>query len=262
MNIVFDIGGTKMRIAAAEGETLGQIRKVPTPQDPHEGINILMRIAREIAGNETIGAFAGCVSGSVNEAGEISDARNLPSWKGMNIVQVLRDAAGVPVHIVNDAALAGFGEARAGAGRGAAVVMYITVSTGVGGARIADGKIDASGGIGHTPLRGSDLESLVSGTAVKKKFGIEPKDLESLEERNKLADILAEGLAIIAQKWTPDTIVLGGSMIVGINPIPIARTEETLRSMLTHYPKVPVLKMAQLGDNGGLIGAAILATRA
>ena len=85
---------------------------------------------------------------------------------------------------------------------------------------------------------------------MQKKFGIHPKDLDSLEERNKLADILARGLSEIYEKWKPDVFVIGGSMIVGVNPIPLERVCEK-------FTAVPV-KMAELGDNGGLIGGAIL----
>lgn len=259
LHIVFDIGGTKIRVAKAGESTISNIQKIATPSDSNEGIAKLIELIKKGARGEEVQALAGCIAGSVNEKGEISDARNLHTWEGTNIVQSLSDAFGVPVRVVNDAAAAGLGEAHGGAGKGASVLVYVTVSTGVGGARIVNGSIDAAGGIGHIRIGDSDLESLVSGTAVKKKFGIEPKDLESPEERNKLADILAEGLSILVEKWSPDTIVLGGSMIVGVNPIPLERTAESLAKRLVMYPKPPVVKMAELGDNGGLEGARILA---
>lgn len=258
MNTVFDIGGTNMRVASAEGRKLVEIRKVPTPKNAKEGIATLLEQIYALAQDAQIKVVAGCVAGNVNDVGEIWGARNLRDWEGINIVQELSGALKVPVRVVNDGGGVGLGEAYEGAGKGAKVLAYVTVSTGVGGARIVGGNIDVSGGVGDTPLDGSDLENLVSGTAVKKKFGVEPKNLESLEERNKLADLLARGLVAVIQKWQPDTIVLGGSMIVGINPIPLERVTTTLQTLL---PNPPTVKMAQLGDNGGLIGAAILAER-
>ena len=258
MNIVFDIGGTNMRVASAEGTTLGEIRKVPTSKGPDEGIAEFVTLAKELSKGAVIHTIAGCVAGNVSNGGVISDARNLGAWQGMNIKHALSTALGAPVFVFNDAALAGVGEAHIGAGRGSRIVVYITVSTGVGGARIVEGQIDISGGVGHTSVRGTNLEDLVSGTAVKKKFGIEPKELVSIDERTILADVLAEGLVEITKKWTPDTIVLGGSMIVGVNPIPIDRVQKTLASLI---PDPPNVKMAELKDNGGLIGAAILAAQ-
>src|SRR6185436_9338463 len=47
-----------------------------------------------------------------------------------------------PVYLENDAALCGLGEASVGAGQGSKIMVYLTISTGVGGARIVGGKID------------------------------------------------------------------------------------------------------------------------
>lgn len=255
MYIVCDIGGTNMRVAAASSDSLGEVKKVPTPKNPTEGIAQFVTLARECAGEDGITAIAGCVAGSVSDEGVISGARNLRAWEGTNIVRELSDALGVSVRIVNDAALAGLGESYAGAGKGAAKLAYITVSTGVGGGLIVDGKIAAAGGVADIKINGTDLEDLVSGTAVTKKFGISPKDLDSLEERNKLADTLAEGLRVVVERWSPDTIVLGGSMIVGTNPIPVSRVQESLGKLLA---KPPSIKMAELGDSGGLWGGIAL----
>ena len=259
--VVFDIGGTNTRIATATKDALGEIKKVPTLQNPDEGLKVIHDFALELAGEAQITAVAGCVAGNITEEGVIDDARNLRSWEGTNIVQKVSDMFGIPATIANDAGVVGLGEAFVGAGKGASALVYVTVSTGVGGARIVDGNIDAAGGVGWIKVNGTDLESQISGTAIKKKFDIHPKDLDSLEERNKLADILAEGLAILIEKWTPDTIVLGGSMIVGVNPIPMDRTLESL-SKTVAQEKMPTLKMATLGDSGGLEGARILASRA
>lgn len=251
MYVVADIGGTNMRVAATSGDSLGEIKKVPTPKEPAEAIAQFVALVRECARGEKISGLAGCVAGSVSAEGVISDARNLRAWEGVNIAQELSAALGVPVSIVNDAALAGLGEASAGAGKGAVRLAYVTVSTGVGGGLIVSGKIAEAGGVAGIKVGDVDLEDLVSGTAVRKKFGIHPKDLDSLEERNKLADTLAQGLCTLIERWSPDTIVIGGSMIVGANPIPIERVEESLGRLL---PNAPVLKKAELGDNGGLWG--------
>ena len=262
MYIVADIGGTNMRVATASADSLGEIKKVPTPKNPSEGIATFVALARECARGEKITALAGCVAGNVSDEGVISDAHNLRAWEGTNIVQELSGALGVPVRIVNDAALAGLGEAYAGAGRGTSALVYITVSTGVGGGWIVDGKIAAAGSVANIKVGEIDLEDLVSGTAVTKKFGIHPKDLDSLEERNKLAEALAEGLRVVTLRWSPETIVLGGSMILGKNPIPISRVQESLNKLLPQYPKPPLIKMAELGDNGGLWGGIALLKQA
>lgn len=261
MNLVFDIGGTKMRVASAEGRSLGVMQKVPTPLDLTETIRALAEIAQSFGA--PFACAAGCIPGQISETRGVYDANNRPLWEGRHVDRELREALGVPVKIENDGAVVGLGEAHEGAGKGSARVAYVTVSTGVGAALIVDGAIVPSDGFffGHTLVRGAELETMISGTAVKKKFGIEPKDLDSLEDRNALADILAEGLVTLIQHWSPDTIVLGGSMIVGINPIPLQKTVESLAKNLGASLNAPAVKMAQLGDNGGLVGATILAEK-
>jgi glucokinase len=250
MNIVFDIGGTNMRVAAAEGEVLGEVRKVPTPKDAREGVALFIDTARAILGDRKIEAAAGCFAGKIDANGELHGARNLRGWHGTNIVKEFSDGLGTPVRLLNDAILAGYGEAHAGAGIRFSRIAYITVSTGVGGALIQE-DLPNSPQLADVQLKIGDLEDQISGTAVSEKFGIHPRELDSIDERNKLADILAAGLAELADVWKPDVFVIGGSMIIGINPIPLERVREK-------FDAVPVI-MAELGDNGGLIGGAILA---
>ena len=106
-------------------------------------------------------------------------------------------------------------------------------------------------------IGGVALEDLVSGTAVRKKFGVHPKDLSSLPEREKLADTLAEGLRLTLLRWPTGLFVIGGSMIVGQNPIPLDRVRAALAASLQDH-NVPEIKMAELGDNGGLWGGIAL----
>ncbi len=261
MNLVFDIGGTKLRVAMAEGHILGEIKKVPTPLDLSETIRTLTEIAQSF--NVPLERAAGCIPAQIHKERGVYDANNRPLWEGRHMDRELAEVLQMPVRIENDCAVIGLGEREEGAGKGSSRMAYVTVSTGVGAALIVDGDIVAPDGFffGHTRVHNTELELLVSGTAIKKKFGIEPKDLDSLEERNALAEILAEGLVTLVETWSPDTIVLGGSMIVGINPIPLERVASELAERLVMHPNLPAVKMAQLGDNGGLVGSAILAEK-
>lgn len=261
MFVVFDIGGTKMRVARADGAELKDVRIESTPQDPIEGIAQLVSFIQNISKGEALLGVSGCVAGKVGENGIISDARNLQQWETIPLAKKLTEVFKVPVFVAEDVAFAGLGEAHFGAGKGSEVVAYVTVSTGVGGSRIEHGAIDFSASdfrVGRIKVGESDLEGTVSGTAVKLRFGIEPKDFESLEERKKLADTLAGGLVEVVRTWRPDTIVLGGSMIVGKNSIPLDEVEVALK-FGQHNASVPLpkIKKAELGDFGGLYGALV-----
>jgi len=261
--IVFDIGGTNMRVARATDEKLEEIAKIPTPQAPGEGMEQFTTLVKSLAGERAIDAIAGCLPGEM-DGDIIREMPNIPQWAGLSLKEHLTRLTPAPVSIVNDAGCVGLGEQAFGAGRGSSIMMYITVSTGVGGARIVDGVIDRAA-IGFHPgkqlVNGVDLEGQVSGKAVAKKFGIHPKDLDSLEEREKLADILTTGLYNSAVHWSPDTIVVGGSMIVGLNPIPLDRVAADLGRRIGMFAKSPKVVMAALKDDGGLQGARALAMK-
>lgn len=259
--IAIDIGGTKMRVAAATETGVEEVRRIPTPKQAKDAVPALLSLIREVAGERTIRAIAGGMPGVIFDGAIIWEPKHLVGWQDLRLADELAAAFSVPVRFMNDVAVVGLGEAREGAGEGSHICAYITVSTGVNGARFVDGVVDPTTygfEIGCQLVNGQPIESLISGLAISQKFGIEPKELESLDERNKLADILAIGLYNAVLYWSPDTIVVGGSMIVGMNPIPLARAEEELRKFVVMFP-APAVKMAALGDEGGIRGAAILA---
>jgi glucokinase len=91
------------------------------------------------------------------ERGVVLLPPNLPGWRDVPIVARLRDALGVPVFLENDANAAALAEWHFGAGRGFRHLVYLTMSTGVGGGLILDGRLyrgvlGSAGEIGHMPV--------------------------------------------------------------------------------------------------------------
>ncbi|KKU81744.1 MAG: hypothetical protein UY07_C0010G0013 [Parcubacteria group bacterium GW2011_GWA1_47_8] len=272
MYILFDIGGTKMRVVAADRKKfLVEPVVVTTPKDFGGGIEVLKRIIGNLANGAPIEAIAGGVAGTLNaEKSMLAKSPNLPGWVGHDIKKALVEASKVPVVLENDAALVGLGEAIQGAGRGKNIVVYLTVSTGVGGARIVGGVIDESAhGFepGHQIIdpdntlcptcEGNDLEAYVSGTAIEKRFGKKPFEIHDDAVWDELAKFLAYGLNNTIMHWSPDIIVIGGSMMkdVGI-PIPAVRKH---LAQIFKLPDIPEIKKAELDDYGGLYGALFYA---
>ncbi len=231
MYIVFDIGGTKTRVSATNDlKTLGEVKKFSTPCAYSEGLECIMKAIRQVSSGEKITAMAGGIRGPLNhEKTGITSEIKLVDWVGRNIAGDLGKEFNAPVHLENDSAIVGLGEATFGAGKGYDIVAYHTVSTGVGGARYVHGKIDeASIGFepGHQvldvdrsvlgPHIPNTLENLVSGTALEKRRGIKPYEIPQDDEVwDELAGYLAKGLKNTIVYWSPDIIVLGGSMIIG-----------------------------------------------
>ncbi len=263
-HIAFDIGGTSLRVALVTDGGLGEVRKVSTPQDPKEGIAALTALIREVAGNEEIKAIAGGFPGTILE-GVVIDAPNLPKWKDLSLGRALSEVMpGTSISLANDADMAGLGEAIYGAGKGKRVVAYVGIGTGVGGGRIVDGTVDA--GVyglepGHQIIDAkdtNDLESLVSGKAFEKRFGVSPKDAPR-SAYDEMTPILTIGLYNTIVHWSPEVLVLGGSMIVGVNGYSVESVNEGLTALCAkrgwHAPDVT---MASLGDAAGLHGARAL----
>ena len=272
MYLLFDIGGTKMRIAVSkDGESFAEPNIVSTPQDFEEGILTFQEIAKELTKGEKIEAIAGGIAGPLDkEKTMLLNSPNIPGWIKKPLKGELEKVLAAPVSLENDAALVGLGEAVYGAGKGSRIAVYITVSTGVGGSRFVDGKIDTSA-MGFEPghqiinfddktmcpgcKRQGHLEGYVSGTAVELKYGKKPYEIKDLEIWDELAKLLAIGLNNTIVHWSPDVVVLGGSMIVREPGISLDRVQHHLLEVMTIFPKPPLLKKAGLQDVGGLYGA-------
>jgi fructokinase len=100
------------------------------------------------------------------------------------------------------------------------------------------------------------LENLVSGTAVKNRFGIEPYEIPQSDVLwDELAEYLAQGLRNTILYWSPDVIVLGGSMVIGDPKIEIDTIRKYTVAALNGFVPAPLITIARLGDEAGLYGA-------
>ncbi len=269
--VLFDIGGTTTRVALSEdGETLRSVVTFKTKSNFKEGSAALRDAIEKLIEKVSIVAIAGGIRGMLNElhTGIENDTR-LQGWAGKSIVEFLHERFKVPVFLENDTALAGLGEAVFGAGKGLDIIAYHTVSTGVGGAKIERGQIDlATAGFepGHQVLDidrtilgeliTPTLENLVSGTAVEERMGMKPYEIPQEDALwDELASYLAQGLRNTILYWSPEAIVLGGSMITGDPKIPIEAVRKYTVETLDGFVECPFITVAKLGDEAGLYGA-------
>ena len=183
MYIVADIGGTKTRVAASRDlESCDEPTIFETPKEYENGIKSLKEVAELLTGGEKIQGVCIGVPGVVSEDyGALLTAPNLQGWMNKPLAQDLGKLFDAKVHLENDTALCGLGEAMKGAGVGAHVLIYMTVSTGVGGVRIVNGVIDSpshSAEIGYQYINIGDhlqrFSNLISGRAIEERFGKKP----------------------------------------------------------------------------------------
>lgn len=272
MFILFDIGGTNMRVALSrDGETFGEPRIVETPKDFDAGMLMLKSLSAELLNGEKLIAAGGGIAGTLSrDKTKFLNGPHLQGWNGKPIKAALEQAFGAQAFVENDTAIVGLGEAVAGAGRGCPIVVYMTVSTGVGGVRIVNQSIDVSA-MGFEPGHqiidadgslckvsvcgtGLDFESQVSGSAVTARYGKKPFEITDEAFWEEMARLLAYGLNNTIVHWSPDIVVLGGSMMKKIG-IPVDRVRAHLKGILNIYPELPKIEHSELGDIGGLHGA-------
>ena len=183
----------------------------------------------EGCGSRLAAVGVGCGGPLDRRRGLILSPPNLPGWDEFPIVALLREHFGVPVLLDNDANAAALGEHRHGAGQGLKHLVYMTISTGIGGGVIVSNKIihgvyDGAGEVGHMtvlpdgPLCGCGargcLEALCSGTAIARRArerlaAGEESFLSSLDAAEVTAQAVAlaarEGDALASKVWY-DTI--------------------------------------------------------
>jgi glucokinase len=186
-----DLGGTKILTAVSDGK--GNIKaRVKLPTQAEEGQervlnNIVLSIEKVLqeAGlskKDIVRIGIGSPGPLNTREGIIYENANLP-WKNVPIVKLMEDLTGIPVLLENDANAAALGEKWFGAGREADDMLYVTISTGIGGGIIINRQIyhginDVAGEVGHIiidpegPLCGCGrrgcFEALASGTAVNR----------------------------------------------------------------------------------------------
>jgi glucokinase len=142
--IVADVGGTHIRTACfpTQSQKPTIVKRISTkgPDSPHERlINLIAAIAPK---DEEIAAITVAAPGPLDPyEGIVLEAPNIPGWTNLPLKKLIQERFNVPVAIGNDANLAALGEWRFGAGIGHHHLIYITVSTGIGGGVIIDNQL-------------------------------------------------------------------------------------------------------------------------
>ncbi|MFN2568272.1 MAG: ROK family protein, partial [Candidatus Dormibacteria bacterium] len=156
-----DLGGTNIRAALATGESShGTPVQRPTPAGggPEAVLDAVAgAVAAAAEGSCPDGVAVGLPGPLDPESGTVHAAPHLAGWMDIPARDLLSERTGCPVVIENDANLAGYAEWLFGAGRGTRQFVFITVSTGIGGALVLDGQpfggvAGTAGEVGHIPV--------------------------------------------------------------------------------------------------------------
>ena len=188
-----DIGGTKLAavVADKDGNILQKVRK-PTESEkgPRHAVELILSMVDEVldlAGlrREGVSGIGVSCGGPLDtKTGIIYSPPNLPGWDALPLKEMIESEFHIPTVIENDANASALAEARFGGGRGYDYVLYMTMSTGIGGGIVANGEIyhganDSAGEVGHQILlpdgplcgcgRNGCLEALCSGPSIARR---------------------------------------------------------------------------------------------
>lgn len=166
MLLGIDIGGTKVALSVADeqGRVTARMRRPTEPSgDPAVDVGRIADDARRLLAEAGVarGALAAVgvsAPGPVDPLrGEIVSPPNLPGWGTVPLRELFADALEAPVAVENDANAAALAEWRYGSGRGFDDLVYLTMSTGVGGGLVLGGRLHAgrrgnAGEVGHVPV--------------------------------------------------------------------------------------------------------------
>lgn len=290
--LVFDFGGTKLTAALTTtavfeegtGVWLAHRRLFsPSDRDARYDVETMLGLGHVLLAGARATAVGVSFGGPVDFAtGMVRLSHHVPGWEDVPLRQIIASEFGATVLVDNDANVAALGAYRFGAGRGYASLLYVTVSTGVGGGWILNGRPwrghqGMAGEIGHTivdpqgPLclcgkRGC-VERLASGPymAADVEDGITGKQVAEMayhgheKARERLlygAWALGVGVGNAVNLVNPGLVVLGGG---------VSKSGDLWWSMVrrtvqkTTLPEVSVMIVpTMLGDDAPLWGAVAL----
>ncbi|MEI6044230.1 MAG: ROK family protein [Chloroflexota bacterium] len=229
-----DLGGTRIRVVLADGNgTLLERKELLTQASRGQAavmdslVQTIQTVMKSADFDQILGLAIGAPGPLNPKTGIIYAPPNLPGWEEVPLRAILEERLGLPVYVGNDANLAALGEYTYGAAKDYQYLVYITISTGIGGGiiergRLLDGAKGVAGEIGHMTIESFGppckcgnqgcWEALASGTAIRRRAieMVQAGRNSLLNELSKgnLEDITAELVEQAARQGDPAALEL------------------------------------------------------
>ncbi len=269
-----DLGGTRVRAACCDMD-LNILHREETATRASEGreatIKRIEDLTRKVIPEDTsrVQGIGFSAPGPLNpKTGVVVAPPNLPGWHNVPLGDILGEAFGLPVYVGNDANVAALAETLRGAAVGYKNVIYITVSTGIGGGIISDGHMllghqGLGAEVGHVIIqidgRVTTLEKEAAGPAIARKVrarieagatsavtemvdgdlsaiagatvgkAANAGDAVALEEVQKAGRIIGLGIVSLLHLFNPEIIVIGGGVANGLGDLLLKPAREAIQ---------------------------------
>ncbi len=287
-----DVGGTKILAGVVDrGGGIHATREVASPTSSQEAVlAALDEVIAELL-DETVAAVGFGVPMNLDRRTGVGfRATNLP-LANVDLAQRTRDRFRVPVAVENDGNAAALAEWRLGVARGARDVVMLTLGTGVGGGLILDERLYRGWAeLGHVvvlaggpPCQGNchghgHLEAVASGEAASRVArtlwgdGADAHQLvrraqegsaEAIAALARIGELLGAAIGSFVNMFDPDLVVVGGGFGAAAGDLVLGPARESAgREAIQPADERLEIVEAELGDEAGLIGAALVAFEA
>lgn len=277
-----ELGGTKtvVAIATATGGVAEELRFATTTPDETLASAADWLAARGQVSAIGIAAFGpvGIVRGRDHYGRMLATPK--AGWSGYPLLETLARAfPAARLAIDTDVNAAALAEARFGAAKGLADVVYITIGTGIGGGILSGGrlvhgalhpefghlKVPRMAGddfAGACPFHRDCLEGMASGTSIRQRWGKEPHELPAGHPAWEMeAWYLAHGLLALLAVVSPSRVILGGgvSQAEGLHALTASRLREIAAGYFPAALEDGYVVAPALGQDAGICGAFLLA---
>jgi glucokinase len=294
--IALDVGGTGMKCALVKPDGgVHHTERHPTLANRGPAavtatiLDVTAGLAAQAHAEGLTPVAAGVVvPGVVDETNGIAVWSSNVGFRNVPLRDLVTDRLGLPSALGHDVRAGGTAEARLGAGRGEPHVLFIAIGTGIAAAHVVGGHAfagahGAAGEVGHVIVRPGGrpcgcgqngcLESVASASAIGRRYaelsGVEGTAAFDVAARaaagealavavwTEAVEALADGLLTAQALYDAGKVVLGGGLAEAgealLAPLRVALDARTT------FHRIPSLVRAELGDNAGCLGAALLA---
>ena len=274
--IAVDVGGTKLSagIVRADGALTARF-DAPTMHgtDADALFATLTGLVDQLDRTGACAVGIGC-GGPMDAHGEHVSPLNIPAWRDFPLRARLAAYTNLPAWLDNDAKAIALGEGWCGAAQGVRDYLAMTVSTGVGGGIVLDGRLldGASGNAGHIGhvivepaghicpcgARGC-LEAEASGSAIARLTGRPAKEAPT-EVRERTGTLVGRAVASVANLLDLQLAVVSGSVALGFGDVFFTAAQREIdASCRLAFSRGTRIVPGALGPSGPLIGAARVA---
>jgi glucokinase len=291
--VALDVGGTSMKAALVDDAyRVIASRRIATRRE--DGPDAVVERIVDASADQQAAAVrqgflvraAGVVVPGIVDDGVAVFSANL-GWRDVPLRELVHKRLGVPVAFEHDVRAGGLAEGQLGAARGAGDYLFMPIGTGIAGAVVIDGRPYSGHGyggeIGHLiiepdgPLCGCGargcLEAIASAAAIDREYALRTGrtanglvselvvagDPDARAVWQRAVRALARALQAYVTLLAPELVVIGGGL-AGAGDVLMEPLADALDALLT-FQRRPRLVRAELGDQAGALGAALLAWR-